>query len=251
MSLLDFNSRRDFLDSVILTTYLTGMPDPQRSDVVPIDNAERLVIAGGCNRLKLNLVVFHDQLSEEFVSNQTTEFVSFVSVPTDPSRSVNDYRFFIFRDWLAKNPVETVFCSDAFDVHVNRDPHSMIDGDWHLWAGIHRDWRIGDGTADGKYVAYQMRLAFGDVPEEVDQQPILMAGTWGGRLCPVLRCLILLCNEIDDVHSRKPHLNCNLPVFNRVAYRDIGQGHIWMKGSPLHSVFRAYDTHADVCFVHK
>lgn len=242
---------RDVHDDVILTTYLTGMPDPQRAAVVPVDDAARLRIYPGCVRLGLKLVVFHDQLSEEFAQSQSTETVSFIRVPTDTTQSVNDYRFFLFRDWLTAHPCRNVFCSDGFDVKVKRNPHELVDDDEILWVGIHRHWKIDDTTPDGRHVARMMRTFYGRLPTEVESQPILMAGTWGGRSGIVTRTLDCLTREITSIHAAQPGVNCNLAAFNRVAYRDIGKENLWMKGAPLHSQFRAYDDAADVCFVHK
>ena len=237
--------------SVILTTYLTGMRDPQRSDAVPVDDPDRLQIVPGCRRLGLPLVVFHDQLSEGFVNRESNEFVSFVRVTTDTSQSVNDQRFLFFRDWLSRNVFENVFCSDGFDVRVNRNPFELVDDSADLWVGVHRDWTIDDSTSDGRYVSRMMRHFYGEVPESVHGKPILMAGTWGGRYQHVLRSLVMLVNEIDAIHIDKPGENCNLAAFNRMAYGEIGGDRIWKNGAPLHSVFRAFDFEADVCFVHK
>lgn len=201
-------------------------------------------------RLGLDGIIFHDGLSDTFIQRHQTIKLRFIAVPPAVDLSNNDYRFFVYRDWLPLNPVDSVFCVDLFDVRVNRNPHELLDDSHHLWVGIERDWTIDQRTPDGQWMVNKLRTCYGNVPRKLHGKPILTAGHWGGFYRHVLRFLVRLTSEIDCINPG-PKLNCNMAAFNRVMYRDMGARHLWMKGAPLHSVFRTYDTNADVCFVHK
>lgn len=239
------------MTQIVLTTYLTGNPDPQSGRFVPVDSDEKVALwMPGMKRLELHGVVFHDSLSDEFVSRHETDRIRFVKTPTSKDYSNNDYRFFVYRDWLAMNPAKSVFCVDLFDVRVNRSPHALVSDDFHLWVGIERDWLIDSKTPDGRWMVRKLTEYYGNVPDAVESKNILTAGHWGGSYSHVLRLLVLLTSEISRLSSG-PANNCNMAAFNTVLYRDIGEQFLWKKGAPLHSVFRAYDAGADVCFVHK
>jgi hypothetical protein len=77
------------------------------------------------NKLQLNGFVFHDNLSDQFVEQYTTNKIKFIKVG-DFEYSNNDYRFFCFRDFLQENKFDVVFHNDASDVTVVKDPIDLI-----------------------------------------------------------------------------------------------------------------------------
>ena len=80
-------------------------------------------------KLIATLIIFHDNLSQEFVEQYTIENIKFSKV-TASRLSNNDYRFSFYRDWLLENFYEKVFLVDASDVIVSKDPSTMkIDHD--------------------------------------------------------------------------------------------------------------------------
>jgi hypothetical protein len=236
---------------VILSTYLTLSPDPQSGIYIQPNEENRLLLATGCNQNEIELCVFHDNLSKDFVKQHTTRFLSFCKVPQPKNLSNNDYRFFLYRDWLARNPYDYVICCDLFDVKLNRHPFPFLESlDCDLVFGAERDWKINDQTTDGRWMLDRYRTCYSRTPEIVQDQQILMAGTWGGTYKHVLRFLVMLCNEISKIQERVS-FNSNMPAVNLVAYRDIGRKRIWAEGYPFNSVFKAFETDTDAIFIHK
>lgn len=127
------------MKTLILTSYFSVKPHPN-------DPSDRAVIGRGddgrvvqqdinyikkwydsINNNKINAVVFHDELSDEFVSEYTTSYVSFEKVNAS-EYSNNDWRFFCFNDYLEKLEVkpDVVFHTDGSDVVVVKDPVGLI-----------------------------------------------------------------------------------------------------------------------------
>ena len=237
---------------MILTTYLTSKPDPQRGGrtFVERDNPLRLLALEGCRRLGLRAVVFHDELSPEFCREHATDRIQFVKVRPLDGYSCNDARFFYYRDWLASHRYRSVFCSDLFDVRVNRDPHALLTPEFDLMVGVHNEAKIGDTRGDGRNIRRRLRWYYSDKERAVcSGKPALMAGTWGGWYEPVVLALSILTAEIEAKKGLRS--NCNLPVFQMVIHRDFPAERVWMRGAPLHSRFREKQRQADVAFVHK
>jgi len=129
------------MKSLILTSYFSKKPHPND----PNDNAVVGRQADGrvmqCNidyiktwynsvvQNQVNAVVFHDELSEEFVAEFSNDYVSFQKVDVS-DYSNNDWRFFCFSEYLnnIKDEPEVVFHTDGSDVKIVRDPIDLING---------------------------------------------------------------------------------------------------------------------------
>lgn len=210
--------------SVILTSYLTGSPDPQRGqDVAPDDDA-RMVLARSAWQRGQKLVIFHDQLSDKFVARWSSYLCEFVKVETDPTLSCNDARFEHFLAWLQDNPHDHVWCSDLFDVRIGSDPVRYLEqhGSRPLHCGTHYRgetvWSFRDGSPTYGTHRRWLEQIYGGVPSFLHDRPILMAGTWGGRCREVVQLLVSLTAEIKATAPRKR--NSNLTAFNTVCWRD-------------------------------
>ncbi len=146
---------RDRGKSVVLTTYLTGKPDPQarskrRSNVVKRVKTRVRSWRGGVTAEKPGLprpndfslmqvwyeslirtgcegVIFHDELSPSFVARWTHSQVQFQRRLKTP-RSVNDERYLCYLEWLeAHQEVERIYLLDLFDVEFFKDPFLLMD----------------------------------------------------------------------------------------------------------------------------
>ena len=79
-----------------------------------------------------NLIVFYDQLSTEFLEKYSTDRVSFVRCKLG-NYSLNDERFFIFREFISQLSPETyVITTDINDVVFNRKPLPLLLKEHHL-----------------------------------------------------------------------------------------------------------------------
>lgn len=231
---------------IIYTSYLTSSEDPQRKVRTQPDDPARLMLKEGCERLKIPCYVFYDELSDDFVKNNTSKYFMFIKSLPRPDLSVNDARFFMYRDYLKyiHKDAEQVWLSDLFDVKMNLDP--CILPKHEFYCGIHNDWVISDkGGMDGKYVHALIKNIYIEVPNWCEDKPILMAGTWGGNYFTCLSFLQEFCEEIERT-TEEGFTNVNLPVFNVLAHKRKYYG-----GFPLNSKFRHYDYSAPVVFVHK
>lgn len=243
-------AQENTLENVILTTYFTSRKDPQRHSYHKPNDPKKLVLLEGANKLGLKVIVFHDQLSDEFVEKHTTEHVQFSKDVIKADLSCNDSRFFTYQTHLEVEAYKNVWLSDMFDVHVKKDPNDLINDKYKLWIGTHNKWVCnGRSVPDENFVEWKLRKCYrGILPVECSGMPILMAGTWGGPHKHIMEALDFLTREIWKC---KALYNCNLPCFNRAMYKFIGKEHLWLEGFPLVSEFRQNQINADVCFVHK
>jgi hypothetical protein len=229
----------------VLTSYFTSCSDPQGKATIKPDEFELLKPwADSIQKHGLTGVIFHDELSDEFINRHENRHLRFVRVPPSPSLSLNDYRFLVWRDWLSVNPVDAVFFSDLFDVVVNRDPFSIFESLGRPLMLSHQGKYIGETH----YFIKNFKRVYGDITDDFKGLPELNAGVWGGAYSDVLRFLVIVSKELE---SALCPFNANMPVFNWVAYRRIGLENFWSEGEPFHSEFQKYDYGADVAFVHK
>ena len=77
------------------------------------------------NNLQLNGFVFHDNLSEEFVQQYTTNKIKFIKAG-DSECSNLDYRWICYEKFLEENFYDYVFLTDASDVTIVKDPLSLF-----------------------------------------------------------------------------------------------------------------------------
>ena len=77
------------------------------------------------DKLKLNGFVFHDNLSDEFVEQYTTDKIKFIRVE-DSQYSNLDYRWICYEKFLEDNFYDYVFLTDCSDVSIVKDPLSLF-----------------------------------------------------------------------------------------------------------------------------
>lgn len=240
------------MSTLFLTTYLTGSPDPQRRAHVAPDDSGRLRLFETARDVGIPCVIFHDQLGERFRRKHTARGARFEQVPTSRQYSCNDYRFFLYRDYLAQGvDADVVFACDLFDVSCRQDPGTLVTGPPKLWIGRQEpNNRVSLDSPRGRLMVPRMEKIYGQVPRACAEQTILSAGIFGGRLADVQWFLEQMCQEIQAVAPRE--YNCNMPAFNRVAYEQLPPAERWANGEPLHSKYRAFDHNNDrVCLIHK
>lgn len=235
---------------VLLTGYFFRNRDPQRRTRYRA-NDDRLLACWlpGVRRLGLCARIFHDGLSEVFVRRHQTRRIRFVRASIPRGVSCNDQRFVLYRRWLAANPdIESVFCTDLFDVHVKRDPHDLSAAYPQLWVG-REPWLIGDRPS----MRARLLRAYGEVDPELIARPVLNAGIFGGPRSLVASFLDDMCRELSALRRHgTAAFNCNMAAFNTVLYRSGWQGHAIAPGRPLHTVFGWHESGAqDACFVHR
>ena len=138
------------MDTVILTSYFSKKPHPQRGDpdCVGITKGGRVSQEdfsyiqdwyNSVHTLGLQARIFFDELSEDFLSEYTTDKIKFIKTNVEETRfSNNDWRFFCYRDYLKSNKHDGVFMTDCSDVIVAKDPAELLIGegnDCQFYAG--------------------------------------------------------------------------------------------------------------------
>ena len=58
--------------------------------------------------LGLNVIIFHDNLTEKIVSKYTTDKISFKKIEMHQTLSINDYKYIIFNEWSKFNPYKRI-----------------------------------------------------------------------------------------------------------------------------------------------
>ena len=189
-------------------------------------------------RLGLSGVVFHDGLSEDFVSRLSTDRIRFVPVMPGP-RPLNDERFFIYHDYLQQHgEVRNVFATDLFDVAFFKDPFLLLNKSHDLWAGSEKRY-------NWFWMRRRYKLSYGKMHHT--SQKLLNAGIMGGTR---ENLLTLFARMTADMTAMPPSVNANMAVFNKCAY-DLFMPERIFTGFPLHSVFRKYEAKGDFFIRHK
>lgn len=258
------------MQNVVLTTYFTGKPDPQKrskdsfagrlktwcrrlskgafseeAEIIGPDNFERMLVwYESLIRVRCHGVVFHDCLSPTFVERRTVPQVQFEKYELKTQRSVNDERYICYLEWLEEHPeVERVFLLDLFDVEFFRNPFALMDdAKYDFYAG-------GDpGEYNDGYNRKKMIRAFGQSFYEDEIK--LHAGTCGAPRAAMLRLLKAMATVFDELTARGVMANLNMAVFNKCVY-DLFDKERIMHGNPLNSRFKAFERSGDFAIRHK
>ena len=119
-------------DKVVLSCYFTGKKDPIHHE--NLKDKHRIIddykymrpLYESCKKLKLHLIIFHDNLSKKFIDKYSTDRIIFRQVNLTSKISINDERFIIYYEYLLKHPYEYVFSSDISDVFILKDPFRIF-----------------------------------------------------------------------------------------------------------------------------
>ncbi len=235
---------------VILSTYLTSRRDPQGTNAVARDRWDLVAPwAEGINRCGLRGVILHDGLSRGFIERLESLGIECVSCDPIPATThANNWRFRLAAEWVGSHHVTAAFLTDLFDISVKADPFALLDQHHDLWIG-HEPWTIGPDTPAGRWMLSRLRGTYGDDAGLLGRT-ILNAGITGGHRAPVLTLWWSLWNHLkrrgpDEVRAS------DMAALNWYVERQTDPTRVWCRGAPLHSVFKAYQHDAPVCFVHK
>lgn len=243
--------RPDRLDRVIMSTYLTGRPDPQSGQFVAPDRWD--LVAGWAEGIRargLHGVLFHDQLGADFVARLRDYRVDCVlSDPVPATSHCNAWRFHLAAEWLGRQNCASAFLTDLFDVRIQDDPFALLRTDYDLWIGS-EPWAIDEGTSAGRWLLRHLQESFDHVPPHVRGRPILNCGIIGGFRDSLLGLLHELWGMLSNRGPDSLHAS-EMAALNVVVYGRQDLHRVWFRGAPLHSRFKSYEQDAPVCFIHK
>lgn len=239
--------------NVLLTTYFCRKTDPQRKEHAPCNDFSYIrPWYESVAALGLEGVIFHDGMSDCFVERYETDRIRFEMVPPESFRySLNDYRFFIYLDYLRRHPdIGYVFMTDGNDVKVVTNPFPQLRSD-RLYVGS----EPGDARTN-RWMQRRITLLnrgsqeFAFRMSRWRTNPIFNAGILGG---PYHLCVEFLDEMVRKFESLDPHqqeLNLNMAVFNHTVYQRFRRRLV--TGEPLHSVYKEFQQNRDdVWFIHK
>ena len=201
------------------------------------------------NKLNLKGFIFHDNLSEYFVEQYTTENVTFIKVE-DSIYSNNDYRFFCFNNFLQENKFNYVFHSDASDVTVAQNPIKLIKNNPEISYFACKDSiklkQFGDYLSVHDKFNFEDKMMF---MLNMDSWDLINMGVIGGAY-----------EDMSNFYSRFVEIrqSMGVPEFNsdmwlcQYLLRSQFKNKKFIMGEPVCSEFKQYQNEReDVYFIHK
>ena len=250
------------MKSLILSSYFSKKPHPNdpNDDAVIGREADGHVASSSFKYIEswynsiintsVDVVMFHDELSDDFVSRYTSSNVKFVHV-TPNEYSNNDFRFFCFYDYLNSltTTPECVFHTDASDVVMVKNPISLIMDNPNIDYFACKD---SIKLNQFPYTNIHEKIGWDDtlmfMLNEKDWDLINM-GVIGGRFENMLnfyKTFVKIRNELQN-----PHFNADMWICQYLLRSQLQPCEI-MIGDPVCSEFKKYQNkRKDVFFIHK
>ena len=208
-------------DEVILTTYLTSKPDPQRNIVVaPNDFSYMEGWYQSVMELGLHAIIFYDNLDPEFVKAHTNSNVSFVECQLG-DLSLNDERFFLYLMYLHKYRVyiKSIFITDISDVIFIKSPFDLVKGPntyRKIYVGRNNTNRMYHSNINLSRIDYISNVYKWKFPLNFFWSPIYNAGIIGGRIDVILYFLFHFCDLMKRLRDGS---NLNMLILNIVLFQ--------------------------------
>jgi hypothetical protein len=240
---------------VVLTSYFTSSPDPQRTDqsgrqLHTVTDSFDYIYPWYVSMCHANLVgiIFHDSLSESFVNKFSTPNICFCKVKLG-NYSVNDERFLVYNSFLEKNEFSKVLMTDVSDVFIKRDPFPLFAEANTLYIGSDdptsstiqsNSWALTKSAIMAKEGKGKI-----DLNHDFLKMKLMNAGVIGGQYGLVRIFLNVLSSVIKTLDSQA---NNNMMAVHYVAYK---LGLRTSIGYPLTSTFKRFEINSDAYIVHK
>ena len=207
---------------IILSNYFTGKKDSQRGGNDQFEPNQFENMKGWYDSIlahHLHGLVFHDQLSKDFVDQYTNDYISFEKYELKKRYSLNDDRFFCWHEWLVQHAeVESLFCTDLFDVDFFGNP-------FHLMDPLRHDLYCGDanGAVMDEWVNNRMEWAYGKAFHAGKIK--FIAGIIGGTRENMLRLFQAMTGDFEKAkRATRKGKNMNMGVFNKCLHDLFGSG---------------------------
>ena len=202
------------------------------------------------NKLSLQGVVFYDNLTEDFISKYQNENVQFKKVSTS-DYSNNDWRFFVYRDFLKDKDYDSVFLTDGSDVTVVKDPHVITEEHTDTNFFICKD---SINLADFPYINLHKQARWDNYDWFLTQHlqrnlDLINMGVIGGTYSNMLNFLDKFC--LARMKLGHPDFNADMWV-GQYVFRHLLSDKKILLGEPFTSNFKGYEyDRKDVYFIHK
>lgn len=196
--------------------------------------------------LNLTAVIFHNELSAEFIEEYSNKNISFYKWNKIHRPSYNDERFYAYYEYLTKNlEIDQIISTDIFDVIFHKNPFIYVNqfSDKELFLGSERLGR--SNSAWMKRKSKEMNLPLITNNYQVGET-IFNAGIIGGNR---KYFILLLENMIKVMNRINKNYNSNMPVFNYCV--DKYPREIILSGEPFHNIFNSYKITSETVIQHK
>ena len=226
------------MKSICLSCYLTERKDPQRGKFWEPNNSA--VVKGwieSVERLGLTGLIFHDNLSDQFIEDWASANVQFKKIAWKTPWTAAEERVRIYFDWLRENPEYVkIMTTDLSDVEFYRDPFPLMSDPDELYLMI-EGWSIGRSC-----LKTWMRSNYGEVL--YSDELICNPGVLGGARNMMLSFLERWLNEMSLRPLKSPSppgqlpdwSPCDIVCYNVLIRRERIP---FTSGPPLHTRFWA------------
>ena len=233
------------MSKVIWTTYYTGKPNPQRTakKAVPNDFSMIKEWYDSVVRLRLQGVIFHDHLTNEFIKRYSCPNVAFTRVPYYSERGLNDERYYMYQRMLKNPAIEWLLTTDLFDVEFPRNPFEFMTDKTKIYVGSETP-----DVANFHVIKNNTCRAYGEIPDwwpMVDKY-LLNAGIIGGHRDIMIRLFDLMIKDFDKIEPKG--MDANMFVLSRCIH---GYDMPFVTGFPLHSSYKKYEKDGQYYIRHK
>lgn len=231
------------LNSCVITTYFTGVKDPQRGVYFNDDPSILRPLFESCERYKVKLITINDCFAgKELWDVKTNKCIYLVR----QSCFFNPYfqRWFSIHEYLTDNPeIEQVFCVDATDVEMQVNPFmEMHKG--YLYVGD----EAGNTINNVWLKNHHTHPIFNETYKQFFHAPLLNAGIIGGFRDDVLD----FCYKMMQVYNATEG-KCqmtDMAALQHICYSWIGYDKI-KHGPKINTRFKANERNNYSYFKHK
>jgi hypothetical protein len=248
------NYKLKFADDadVIFTCYFTSKENPQRNPLGHVINIPKNSLSyifpwyASVTYHKLNAVIIHDGLDEEFIQQHQRHHIEFIY--HDPkSFSLNDERFCALALILEANKLGKVLFTDVCDLIIKKNPFEFMTNLSQLYFGS--DLSNYPRIRDNPWCVNKTFELLGKPGFEINQSFLdfeyINAGAYGGHyenIKQFTQALVLLFQTLaSDANNNMMAINYLLWKYKIPHF----------KGQPFTSPFKQYDLAGDYYLVHK
>jgi GT2 family glycosyltransferase len=234
-------SPKELQKAYVLSSYFNYAIDPQRKIALPDSLDALLPLMNSCKDLGIRLVILSNC---DFENQGTTEFVK-VQNP-DYKFSPNDFRWLMQLDYIQKNRASHVWCVDATDVEVLRNPFD-IDSN-KLYVGYEKDQKLSSPWLKLNQWRHCKSHKYMSLYRHARSLGLLNCGVVGGAYPIALRFFQLMANE-TFFNVQKASIPMDMASFNYLVYSDFAD--VFVTGPEVVTEFKAYERNTVAMFKHK
>lgn len=247
-------------NTVICTTYFSKKPHPndpndqfvkgRTTDGTVINNSIQYIEPWYESITKLNLygIVFYDNLDNDFIKKYKNQYINFIKVNIS-YYSNNDWRFFVYRDFLKDNQYEHIFLTDGSDVSVVKDPSEIISEYKYIDYFLCKDSIF---LNEFPYLKIHEEAEWENINWFAKNQtilPLINMGVIGGSYTNIQEFLNYFCQT--RIRLGHPDFNSDMWIGQYVFRQKLSYKNLLI-GDPFTSNFKQYENNRkDVYFIHK